>query len=138
MPTEMDKQHFALDRKYDRIGTETPCRLGLPGAIRYDVTIINLSAGGLRLECNLATYEAIIPDEQRTPGQVIDVRVEVEFNLQPARRDTISLRLTAMVIHSERLKQDSFHIGIQFTDMRKADLDLLEEYVGELIATGKA
>lgn len=132
----MDKQHFALDRKHDRIDTEISCRLGLPGARQFDGTIINLSAGGLRLACNLETYEAIIPAEQRTPGQVIDVTVEVKFSLQPVKGTGIDLQLTAQVIHSERLAQDSFHIGIQFTDMRKSDFNLIEDYINAAIAAG--
>ncbi|MGB5261392.1 MAG: PilZ domain-containing protein [Gammaproteobacteria bacterium] len=132
----MDKQHFALDRKNERIGTEIPCRLGLPGAKQYDGTITNLSAGGLRLACNLATYDAIIPDDQRTPGQVMDVIVEVKFTLQPVNRDAITLQFSAVVIHTERLAQDSFHIGIQYRDMHKQDTDLLADYIREMIAAG--
>ena len=132
----MDKQHFALDRKHERIDCEIPCRLGLPGARQYSGTIINLSAGGLRLACNLNTYQAIIPEEQRTPGQVIDVDVVMKFSLQPAKGPKADLKLTAMVIHSERLAQDSFHIGVQHTDMDKSDLNLLEDYIAEVNAAG--
>lgn len=132
----MDKQHFALDRKHERIDTEIPCRLGLPGARQFDGTIINLSAGGLRLACNLETYEAIIPAEQRTPGQVIDLTVEVKFSLQSVEGTVVDLQLTAQVIHSERLAQDSFHIGIQFTDMRKSDINLIEDHINAAIAAG--
>ena len=132
----MDKQHFALDRKHERIDTEIPCRLGLPGTRQFDGMIINLSAGGLRLACNLETYEAIIPAEQRTPGQVIDVTVEVKFSLRPVEGAAVDLQLTALVIHSERLAQDSFHIGIQFTDMRKPDFNLIEDHINAAIAAG--
>lgn len=132
----MDKQHFALDRKYDRISTEIPCRLSLPGEREYQGTVINLSAGGLRLACNLETYEAIIPAEQRTPGQVIDVHVEIKFVLQPVNQSPVDMQLGAMVIHSERLAQDNFHIGIQYKDISKSDLNLLEEYVQ--LATAEA
>ena len=137
IPSAMDKQHFALDRKHERIDTEVPCRLGLPGARQYEGTIINLSAGGLRLACNLETYQAIIPAEQRTPGQVIDVIVGVKFSLQPDKQPEMELQLTAQVIHSERLAQDSFHIGIQYTDMRKPDFNLLDDYINAVLAAGK-
>ena len=125
----MDKQHFALDRKHERIATEIPCRLGLPDEREYQGTVINLSAGGLRLACNLATYEAIIPVEQRTPGQVIDVHIAIRFTLSPDNRPPVDLQLRAIVIHSERLAQDSFHIGIQFEGIGNSDFNLLEEYV---------
>ena len=132
----MDKKHFALDRKHDRISTEIPCRLGLPGEREYQGTVINLSAGGLRLACNLETYEAIIPAEQRTPGQVMDVQVEIKFALQPINQPSVDMQLGAMVIHSERLAQDNFHIGIQYKGISKSDLNLLEEYIQ--LATAEA
>ena len=134
IPRTMDKQHFALDRKHDRISTEIRCRLGLVGEQEYQGTVINLSAGGLRLACNLATYEAIIPEEQRTPGQVIDVHIDIKFTLQPDNQPPVDLQLRAMVIHSERLAQDNFHIGIQFEGMDKSDFNRLEEYVETVLA----
>ena len=134
----MDKQHFALDRKHDRIATEIPCRFGLPGERELHATIINLSAGGLRLACNLETYEAIIPEEQRTPGQVIDVHVEIKFALQPVNRPVVDLQLRAVVIHSERLAQDNFHIGIQYEGISKSDFNLLEEYIQQATTESKS
>ena len=130
----MDKQHFALDRKHDRIATEIPCRLGLPDAEQYQGTIINLSAGGLRLACDLNTYQAIIPEEQRTPGQVIDVHIDIQFAVQPLDQPAVDLQLRALVIHSERLAQDSFHIGIQYEQISKSDYNLLEEHIQAVLA----
>jgi hypothetical protein len=129
-----DKQHFAIDRKNNRIDTEIPCRFGVPGGQQYDATILNLSAGGLKLECNHATYIAIIPDNQRVPGQVSDVRVTVKFSLRPISRRSMNLQLEAMIVHSERLAQDSYHIGIQFTNMRKTDTNRIEDHIEEALA----
>ena len=130
----MDKQHFAIDRKYDRIDTEIPCRLGLPGDRQCDAMVLNLSVGGLKLACNHETFASIIPAAQRTPGQVSDVRVTVKFSLRPISRRAMNLQFDGMVVHSERLAQDNYHIGVQFTGMRKADINRLEDYIDEIVA----
>jgi hypothetical protein len=131
----MDKQHFAIDRKHNRIDTEIPCRIGLQGDCMYDATVLNLSVGGLKLVCNHATYTSIIPADQLIPGQVSDVRLTVKFSLSPISRRAMNLQLDGMVTHSERLAQDSYHIGIQFTGMLKTDINRLEDYIDGIIAT---
>ena len=130
----MDKQHFAIDRKHERIETSIPCRLGLPGTQLHAATIINLSVGGSKIECDLATFKAIIPAEQFTPGQVADVSVCFKFSLRPVNRRAMNLDLTARVIHTERLAQDTYHIGIQFRELRKTDYNRLESHIEEVAA----
>lgn len=130
----MDKQHFAIDRKHERIETSIPCRLGLPGTQLHAATIINLSVGGSKIECDLATFKDIIPAEQHTPGQVADVNVCIKFSLRPVNRRAMNLDLTARVIHTERLAQDTYHIGIQFSELQKTDYNRLENHIEEVTA----
>ena len=132
----MDKQHIAIDRRHGRIETDIPCRVGRPDTGLCDAVVINLSAGGLKLECNRETYMTIIPAEQSTPGQVSDVPVIVKFSLSPAGRRAMNMQLTAMLVHSERLAQDRFHIGIQFNGISKANMNRLENYVDQVNAVG--
>ena len=134
----MDKQHFAIDRKHQRIETSIPCRIGLPGEQLHDATIINLSVGGLKIKCDLATYKAIIPAEQHTPGQVADVCVCINFSLDPINRGAMNLDLNSLVIHTERLAQDTYHIGIQFRGLRKSDFNHIESHIEEVIAAGSS
>ncbi|MDX1696811.1 MAG: PilZ domain-containing protein [Thiohalobacterales bacterium] len=130
----MDKQHFALNRRHDRVETDIPCRLGLPGGRQHDATILNLSVGGLKLACNRSTYVAIIPEDQHTPGQISDVRANIRFTLRPVNRKAMALNLTAMVVHSERLAQDTYHIGLHFVEIGKTDSNRLESYIGEALS----
>jgi hypothetical protein len=130
----MDKQHFAIDRKHERIETSIPCRLGLPGAQLHAAIIINLSVGGAKIECDHPTFKAIIPAEQHTPGQVADVDVCIKFSLRPVNRRAMNMALTARVIHTERLAQDTYHIGIQFRELRKTDYNRLENHIDEVVA----
>ena len=129
-----DKQHFTINRKHDRVDTEIPCRIGIPGARQFDATVLNLSAGGLKLACNHETIAAIIPGDQQIPGQISDVHVTVKFSLRPINRRGMNLQLDAMLVHSERLAQNSYHIGIQFIHIRKADANRIENHIEEVIA----
>jgi len=133
----MDKQHFAIDRKHERIELSLPCRLGMPGSKQHAATILNLSLGGLKFSCDRQTFMAIIPEEQHTPGQIADVRISVKFTLRPAARRAMNMDLSAMIVHTERLAQDVYHVGIQFTDLRKTDLNRLDDYIEEVQAAGE-
>jgi len=53
---------------------------------------------------------------------------------QPVNQPSVDMHLGAMVIHSERLAEDNFHIGIQYKGISKSDLNLLEEYVQQAAA----
>lgn len=132
----MDNKHFALNqRKHERVETDIPCRLGPPGARHHDATILNLSLGGLLVACNHATFEAIIPEDQRTPGQVSDVEITIQFSLRPIDRKSTGIELRAALIHSERLAQDRYHIGLQFVDISKAYSNRIESFINEVLST---
>ena len=102
----------------------------------HDAIIRDLSLGGLKLSCNRSTIVTIIPGEQLIPGQISGVEVNVKFSLQPNTGRAINLQLTAQLIHTERLAQDNYQIGIQFIDMRKNDFSRLENYIEEAISAG--
>jgi len=91
--------------------------------------IVNLSTGGLKFSCGLDTVHQILPKDQRTPGQVIGVTIEIQFDLQPPAQPRLSLDAMARVIHSERLAQDVFHVGVQFIRIEEADLAALKSYI---------
>ena len=134
----MDKQHFRIDRKHARINTDIPGEVGLQDDDQYDVTVLNLSIDGLKLACNNDTFAAIIPPGQRTPGQVIDVHVDVKFTLRPANQHAITIQADAMLVYSERLAQDSYHVGFRFVGMSKSVVNKLETYIEEILATQEA
>jgi hypothetical protein len=130
----MDKQHTRIERQHPRIKTDIPCRISLPDAGEADATVLNLSVGGLLLGCDQETFEAILPHEQHIPGQVYDVHIGVKFSLRQAQRRAVTIQADARVIHSERLAQDSYHVGLQFVGMSKTVANKLEACVEEILA----
>jgi hypothetical protein len=125
-----NKQHFWIDRKDKRVTVNLPCTVSCPGGRTNVVTILNLSAGGMKFACDRSTFEQLLPEGLRTPGMVNDVMVEVVFSPgDPAAENPSPVETSALIIHSERLAQDSYHVGIQFTDLRETDSMRLRAYI---------
>jgi hypothetical protein len=116
-------------RQYARLDTEIPATVHLPKGEVLPAVIVNLSPGGLKFSCGRDVVYQILPQNQRTPGQVTGVMIEIQFDLQPPAQPRLSLNLMARVIHSERLAQDVFHVGIQFIHIDEADVAALKRYI---------
>ena len=116
-------------RQYSRLETEIPVTVRLPKGDVLSAVIVNLSAGGLKFSCGRDTVHQILPKDQRTPGQIMGVMIEVRFELDPPEQPRLSLGAMARVIHSERLAQDVFHVGVQFTRIEETDLVELKHYI---------
>lgn len=108
---------------------DTPCRAGLSGSKLSAARILNLSLGGLKFSCRRDAFHSMVPADQRTPGRVIDVMIELDFELQLPGQPASAINTQATIIHSERLSQDEFHIGVQFIGMDEAAFRVLRAYV---------
>jgi len=125
-----NKQHFWIDRKDKRVSTALPCNVNCPGGRVCAATILNLSAGGMKFACDRTTFEQLLPEDLRTPGMVSDVKIEVSFTAESVAGENQSpLETSALIIHSERLAQNSYHVGIQFTGMNDTDSMRLRAYI---------
>jgi len=100
---------------------------------RLPVRILNLSIGGLKFGCGLHVINSILPEDQRTPGQILDVEMEVSFDLPQGDAPSLPIRTRAKVVHSERLAQDEFHVGVKFIDLAEAMTGPLESYINHLL-----
>jgi c-di-GMP-binding flagellar brake protein YcgR len=134
-PMAEKKQHFWIDRQYTRIGAILPCNVALPAGQAAPVEMLNLSAGGMKFSCSKTVFSALLPENQRTPGLVQDVLIEIEFQLTLSGADITTIRAPAAVIHTERLAQDCYHIGVQFQDLSTADSRTIEQYIAQLQQT---
>ena len=120
----VNKQHFWIDREHDRISTEIPCRVGPPGSDGMQAVIINLSAGGLKFACTREVFNLLLPEDQRIPGQVGDVEIALQFQLHnDDKAEPLAVSTRARIIHTERLAQDSYTLGVQFIALNEADDD---------------
>lgn len=125
------QQHHRIDRLHPRISTDIPCRVGLSEGELSAARILNLSVGGLKFCCGRTTFHSMIPEDQRTPGRIVDVMTVIHFELQLAGKPASSIQTQASIIHSERLSQDEFHIGVQFIDMDEAAFQVLQVCIDE-------
>jgi PilZ domain len=116
-------------RQYFRLDTEIPGTVRLPKGEILPAVIVNLSVGGLTFSCGRDTVHQILPQDQRTPGQVTGVMIEIQFDLQPPAQTRLPLDVRARVIHSERLAQDVYLVGIQFIRLDEAAVVALKGYI---------
>lgn len=129
------KQHTWIDREHDRISTELACQAGPVGGGRKSATIVNLSAGGLKFACSRETFNLLLPEDQRIPGQISNVDLDILFPLHNAgRKKTLTVRTRVRVVHTERLAQDRYTVGVRFVDLRAADARAIEAYLREVRA----
>ena len=132
------EQHLRINRCHRRIGMDIPCQAGLPGQALATARLHNLSLGGLKFECGLELIECFLPDEDRTPGMVEDVMLEVEFQLPANGQGGTLIKASARLAHYERLAQDRFHVGLQFTDISESTRRKLAAYIEQCIAAADA
>jgi hypothetical protein len=127
------EQHLRINRRYQRIETSLPCEVGLPGENMSAVSLLNLSVGGLKFECGLQQINSLLPEEQRTPGMVMDVALDVRLKLKSGGGRVPNFNGKARLAHYERLAQDRFHVGVEFVDIEKAQRHKLEDFINDTL-----
>lgn len=123
------RQHLRSDRKCFRVKSEIPCEVGPPGGGMKVALIHDLSCGGVKFSCNQQTIGNIFPDDQAPLGVVLDVFIDIHFSLHEADRSVAAIKTSARVIHTERLAQDLFQVGVQFIDLSQAATRQLENFI---------
>jgi c-di-GMP-binding flagellar brake protein YcgR len=124
------KQHFWIDRTHERVSANLVCQVGPQQGALDSAQVLNLSAGGLKFSCTQETVVRLLPEDQRTPGLVTDVVIELRFQLPlPGRKTPAQINGSAGVIHTERLAQDTYHIGVRFLALRDTDRKALQAYI---------
>jgi hypothetical protein len=73
----------------------------------------------------------MLPEGQRMPGQVAGIKIGIRFQFPSGSAPQATLRANVSVVHTERLAQDTYHVGVQFVDLDKATTRALEDYVEE-------
>lgn len=129
------QQHLRIDRKHFRVATTIPCKVGPSDSRIAAAQVLDLSIGGLKFSCDQATIKRIIPSNQQALGLILGVEVVIHFTIKLKGKRATAVKTPARVIHSERLAQNLFHIGIQFLGLDLATVEKLEAYIEELMAT---
>jgi len=131
-PVKLNKetqQHLRSDRRYLRVRAEIPCEVGPAGGEMNVALIHDLSCGGVKFSCNQHTVGKIFPDDQAPLGVVLDVYIEIHFRLHPEDKHAAAIMTSAKVIHTERLAQDLYQVGVQFIDFNQAATERLETFI---------
>ena len=126
-----DRKHLRSNRLGLRIKTEITCEVGLKGDNLTAVQILDLSIGGLKFSCGQQTIKQILPQEEGGVGLIVDTTIEIKFKLPSPNKRAAAIKTEARLIHSERLAQDLFHVGIQFVNLDKTATGKLEAFIEE-------
>ncbi len=125
------QQHLWINRRHHRARVDLPCELCLPGGDSVPALVLNLSAGGLKFCCGQDALFDLLPEGQRMPGQVAGITIGICLQFPSGDAPQTRLRVKASVVHTERLAQDIYHVGVQFIDLDKASARAVEDYVEE-------
>jgi len=129
-----DQLHLRIDRKHFRIDADLPCKVGPSDSNVMAARVLDISIGGLKFSCDLATIKKIIPESKQALGLILGVEVVLQFTIKLQGKRPSAIKTKARVIHSERLAQDLFHVGIQFLDLDTATVIRLEAWIEECSA----
>ena len=123
------QQHLRSDRRYLRVRAEIPCEVGPAGGEMNVALIHDLSCGGVKFSCNQHTVGKIFPDDQAPLGVVLDVYIEIHFRLHAEDKSAAIIKTSARIIHTERLAQDLYQVGVQFINLNQAATKKLEAFI---------
>ena len=124
-----EQQHFRSNRRHRRIRAALSCEIGRPGGKLFTAQVLDISIGGLKFSCSHDTVNNLIPEGERTVGLIMDAGIDIQFKLPSDKKRTTTFKTSARIIHSERLAQDVFHVGIQFNTLNTNVLGQLEAYI---------
>ena len=126
---EITEHHLRIERKHLRVKVAIPCTIGLPSGSLSEAQICDLSAGGLKFNCRRDTVNNILPENTSTPILLTGITLEIHFELQQPDHATHPVKCKGRVIHFERLAQDDFHVGLQFTSLENTTEAALNSYL---------
>ena len=125
------RQHLRSDRKNFRVKAQIPCQVGPPGGEISVALVLDLSCGGMKFSCNQQGVNNLFPEDEAPLGVVLDVFINMQFNLSEDDAPDSLIKTGARVVHTERLAQDLFHVGVQFVDLTQAATEKLQIFIGE-------
>ena len=124
------RQHLRSDRKNSRVKVQIPCEVGPPGGEMNAALMLDLSCGGVKFSCNQHVINSMFTESEAPLGVVLDVFINIYFNLSEDEAPDSLIKTGARVIHTERLAQDLFQVGVEFIDLTQAAQKSLQDFIG--------
>ena len=116
-------------RRYIRITTDLHAEIQIDDSAKIGVTVVDLSEGGIKIDCDQEIAYALLPVDQRTPGPVYDLNLELGIELPKGSGEQI--RCQCRVVFFHRLAQDHFQFGLQFQEVGSEDQRRIRHYIAE-------
>ena len=103
---------------------------GPPGGEMNVALMLDLSRGGVKFSGNQHVINSMFPENEAPLGVVLDVFINIHFNLSEDESPESIIKTGARVIHTERLAQDLFQVGVEFIDLTEAAKKSLQDFIG--------
>jgi len=93
--------------------------------------VLDLSCGGMKFSCNQQVVNNMFPEDEAPLGVVLDVFINIHFNLSEDESPDSLIKTGARIIHTERLAQDLYQVGVEFIDLTEPATGTLQVFIGE-------
>ena len=129
----MNPINYEEKRKHPRIVVERPISMVLSAGDILNASLYDISPGGVQVHCDKITahkfqYEYEISKEKGT------TRFRVTFKLAFKDHEEILEALCRMVYILKRDQQDIYAIGVEFTELKGENRNILKKYLESLSA----
>ena len=112
-------------RSFPRVELAGEANILLAGVVRNG-TLTNLSPSGIQIECRHQLIEQL-NKVKSSSGLYPDF--ELEFTLPAAPQDKAVVKSTCTVSYCRRLKQDCYHLGLNFVELSATAEQQVSEYI---------
>ncbi len=116
-------------RRFVRVSVNLDAEIHIDDGSDFEVRVVDLSEGGLKISCNKAVAFSILPAEQQTPGPVYDVDLDLLFEFPRDSGHKIGCRCQAVFFN--RLAQNEFQFGLQFLQVSAENQRQIRDHVQE-------
>lgn len=128
LSSRSDAEKSDADRRaFPRVEIELEARLVGENGESGKAELLNLSRGGAALRTNVENGLRVFPQGQIRPG----TSVGLCFDLGPAGKEPAVFQAIGRVVWSQRVGDDQFVMGLEFTTFHGNSGKLVEDYLVE-------
>ena len=114
-------------RVFPRVELELSAELVTDNGASAQAALRNLSRGGVALGIDGANGLRVFPEGQIRPGKAVGLR----FDLAPPGKDARVVQAVGRIVWSQRVENDLFVMGIEFTAFYGDSKNHIEQYLLE-------
>ncbi len=123
-----DADKSGADRRaFPRVDIKVEARLVGENGESGKAELVNLSRGGAALRTNVENGLRVFPEGQIRPGKAVGLH----FDLGPAGQGPAVFQAIGRVVWSQRMGDDQFAMGLEFTTFHGDSAKLVEDYLVE-------